>query len=258
MRHLILVPALALTACKVIDAPDDLEALVVYGFVHFTEDDDAYQQAAAEGLIPYTSLNRAELETGYRVDNLTVADLAAAGVTSSAEIDILGAAATTAMTSSLDDIAWVVTTADMTQVQLRTVGYEATGVGDVDCFLAHACDTYSLSGTRSTDTGFFGVSEQDFSREWRWITLQDGTVALVQRELAPTPARMSSSVFVLQQQYAYSVFFPEGTGTRRMETLWVDARLIGMDVPDTWALDRAVEAMQGNAGQLDAYIAENR
>ena len=76
-------PALTLlflaSACTVVDAPEEIEDLVVYGFEHF-DDDEEYLIAVGEGLFPWVDENFEELTDGYRVEDLSVENLENAGV----------------------------------------------------------------------------------------------------------------------------------------------------------------------------------
>jgi len=119
--RLLLPTLLLVSACKVVDAPDDFEELVVFGFTNFMDEPELFV-AAAEGLIPYAETIVDELEEGFRVDNLTYVDLVSAGVDpQDDEVDILGASARVLMTSDPVDIAWVLTYEDMTEVQEQVI-----------------------------------------------------------------------------------------------------------------------------------------
>ncbi|MEZ4320572.1 MAG: hypothetical protein R3F61_24030 [Myxococcota bacterium] len=95
-------------------------------------------------------------------------------------------------------------------------------------------------------------------REFRWVrsdTLDAPLLAM--RDLAPEPADISSGLAAVDQQYSYSLFVPDGSGALRFDAFWLEARVIGVDVPDTFALDLSVTQMTRTAEQIDAWVAAN-
>ena len=240
-------------ACNVVDAPENLEELVVFGFVQF--DDDPSGVATAEGLLPLTDTLAEELTTGFRVSAITFDELIEAGVPAEEGNPIVGVSATVQMDSSVDDVAVAWSFPRMQEVLEVTLDFRIDSEdGELDCFLSHECDTYAYDGWRQNDIGFLGESEQVFRREYRWLTLEDDSVILATRDIVPEPAVMSGNVFRLNQQYSYTLIFPnEDGGSTRMDTFWVDAEVIGIELPDYFALDTAVNNMQNTAEQVDAF-----
>ena len=116
--------------------------------------------------------------------------------------------------------------------------------------------TYGLAARRTNDLGLFGTSEQAFTRAFRWLELADGATALAVRDLAPEPAVMTSALVAVDQQYAWSVLLPAETGTTRFDCFWVEARAIGLDVPDSFAVDSAIRSMGETAAAVDAFVVQ--
>ncbi|MCB9698696.1 MAG: hypothetical protein H6738_18080 [Alphaproteobacteria bacterium] len=255
-RPLLLV-GLCATGCKVIDAPEDLEDLAVFAFRTFADDDPAFPTTAVDGLQPVLTTNAEELAAGYRVTELTEADLEAVGLTSTIDDGITGMAATASYDSDADDIAAAWTNPHMDEVIASTLAYELISEdGDRDCFLDHACERYAVQARRVNDMSLFGTSEQVFTRELRWAwseTLE--RELLTARDLAPDPSTMSSDFVAVDQQYSYSLFLPEESGTLRFDTFWLEVRVIGLDIPDTFALDMSISMMGNTADQVDAWVA---
>jgi hypothetical protein len=256
-----LPPVLLLLAlgsgCKVVDAPETLEELVVFGFVHF-DDHAAFPSTVAKDLRPLLDTYDEELLEGYRVQSLTATELAEVGVDGDDE-DIVGMAATVELASALDDVAWAWSYPHMDEVLPVTVDFELRSEdGDRDCFLDHECETYAYEAWRQNDMGFFGTSEQTFRREFRWAALDEGDQALTVRDLVPDPAEISVSFLKVDQQYSYSVLYQAGSGTLRMDTFWIDAVVIGIEVPDYFALDMAVNSMNDSAEAVDAFVEAER
>ncbi len=243
--------------CKVIDAPENLEELVVFGFVHY-DDGQSWVDAAAEGLVPFVQADEGELADGYRVDSLGADHLAAAGIDRDAELDIIGAAGKVQLRSTLDEVAAALTYPHMDEVFSRTTAYDVVSETDRDCFLAGECPMHQHAGTRTVNQGFFGDATQAFSMVFRWAFLEDGMRALMIRTLVPEPTEMSTVWLRIDENYALNILFPNEDGTARLETNWVNARVIGVDIPDSVALDATLSGMQTQAEELDAWVEAQR
>jgi hypothetical protein len=258
VRRILASLPLFASACTVTDAPDTLQQLAVFGFVHF--DGSARQQTdTVEGLIPLTDEHAEQLTEGFRIACLGTGDLEKVGVDGAEGGNIKGSAATIHMTSSLDDVARAWSHPHMDEVLDNTVEFEIEAEdGDRDCFLAHECDAYSYDGHRVLDMSIFGTATQDFHRDFAWVAREDdaGPAVLAVRELAPLGSEMSTDIVAVHQGYSYSMFLDDD-GTRRLDAIWIDAEAIGIDLPDAFALDFAVSSMEKTAQQVDAWVDEN-
>lgn len=250
---LALLVLLGTTACHVEDAPENLEELVVFGFIHFS---DSRADEAPTGLLPLTEQYADELVEGMRVTAMSSEHLEEAGIEAEQVNPIIGMSATVSMRSSVDEFAMAWSYPNMNEVVEGTLDFRVdTEYGDRECFLAGECDTYGYDGWRHNDLGFFGTSAQDFTREFIWIDVVDGPRVLVSRDIVPTDAEMTGGLFRVHQQYTYSLVFPaDGGGTTRLDTFWVDAELIGVDVPDYFALETTVNNLQNTADDVDAFV----
>jgi hypothetical protein len=249
---------LALSGCVVVDAPEAFEELAVFGFTEFDRT-EARPREAVTGLVELAPTLEEELVEGYRVGELGLEELERAGVVGATlEAEIVGMSAMVDMTSDVDEFAFAWTFPDMTEVLENTIEFElGEETGTRDCFLSHECETYAYEATRTNDMGILGRSSQSFRREYRWLTLDDESVVLTFRDLVPTEADTTSAVFRVYQQYSYGIVFPTDAGTRRLETFWVDAEVIGADLPDAFALTTAVNQMGRTAEMVDEFVAEN-
>lgn len=246
------------TGCRVVDAPAAFEDLVVFGFVHFA-DEPAYPEAVVAMMLPMTETLEDDLLEGCRVSALTTEDLHQADIDAVIDHPVLGSAAQVWIDADLDDVAWAWSYPHMDDVLSATLDFDVTAEhGDRDCFLAHECETYAYDATRVTDLGFFGTNEQIFRREFRWTVDPFGAPVLTVRDLVPDSANLSTSFVKIEQQYAYAVLAEQDGGTQRVEAFWSEIRVLGMDVPDYFALQTVVNAMNEAAEDLDAFIARTR
>lgn len=246
----------ALPGCRVVEAPDRLEELVVYGFVHFDEEDPAYLQAMADNLIPAAEQHLEALAEGYHVDALTAGDLAAVGIAADVT-SIIGALGRASYTHALDDVLCGVTWPDKAEVFDAYVSYEILEEeGDRGCFLEGACDRYGFRARQTVEVTLLGASTQELEVGFRHVARADGEPVVVSRVLAPDPIEFSTSLLAVDQQYALVVLVPEGAGTRRLEAFWVDASMVDVDMPEYFAVNMAVGEMQDQADRVDAFLAE--
>lgn len=252
MSLLLLLPALL--ACKPIEAPQDLEELVVFGFDHM--DDDGYPEATADELIPLADGQFTDLQDGYEVNSLTPDDLAEAGVESADTTDIIGAMGGVDYTHSIDEVLALLTRGDKEDLYEDEPVYDLLEPGDVDCFLSHDCETLEQVITEGTSVAILGVSTRTYTQQYRWVDDEDlGPLVLI-RTLNPDGMTFDVNWLVVYQQYAFIALFPEGDHARRVETFWVDAEFIGMDVPENTAVNQAVSQMSKQAEQVDELIDE--
>ena len=240
--------------CAVVEAPESLEDLMVYGFVHTADEDARPIEAAAADLPGQVSRYAADLREGYSVSSLTVDDLAAVGLAVDRDIDVVGVAYLLEQSATVDEIASVLVGGDLSQVFEKTLEYAIHREDDLDCFLAHQCETYTNAGTRVTDAGLFGTATQDFESHVRWVALADGGAGLVLRQLSPDETEISSGLAAVHQSYNWALMYRDGATTRRIEAYWADAEVVGLDVPATFALDLAVSSNVERAAELDAYL----
>lgn len=258
MRLLLQGPLLLLsTGCQATRAPEAWEDLVVYGFVEYEGRETALRDLF-DGAVTTADANPEAFAEGYAVTALGTDSLEEAGVVGLPAFEgappaILGASAATAMRADFDAVIEVVTSDRLEEVYGLTVQYDAENTTDRDCFLAGDCDTFQFDGYR-VNTSFFGETRQSFVRQFRRVEADDGTPVVVQRTLSPTGMEIDSALFRVHQHYDLSLLWPGDSGTRRIETFWVQAEIIGADVPETVALSQAVRAMHQSAEELDAYL----
>lgn len=244
-----------LVACRVVDAPADLEALMVFGFVH-TGDDERFVEETLAGLVPLVEENEEALIEGFRVDSLTVEDLAEVGVETDRDLDVIGVASLVKLDASVRAQTPVLVGDDLDTVFAKTLEYTTVDDSDRACFLDETCDEFLQHGTRVTDAGLLGTATQDFSSVFRWVSGEEEAPALFLQQLSPDPTEMSVDIVAVHQSYSFAALFPHGKQTWRVEAYWADAEVIGVDVPDSLALDQAVSAMSERAEEMDAFLDE--
>jgi len=241
-----------IVACKPIEAPQDLEELVVFGFDHL--DEDGYPEATASELVPLANGQFADLQDGYEVNSLTADDLSLAGVEEADTTDIIGALGGVDYTHSVDEVLRLLTRGDKEDLYDDEPVYDLLDPGDVDCFIARECDTLEQVITEGTKVAILGVSTRTYTQQYRWVETEDlGPLVLI-RTLNPDGMTFDVDWLVVYQQYAFIALYPQGDHARRVETFWVDAEFIGMDVPENSAVNQAVGQMSKQAEAVDELI----
>ncbi len=253
-------PSLALTAillvgCKVIDAPENVEELVVYGFVHFDDDID-YLEAVGEKLFPAVEDLDEELEEGYFVDLLTAEDLEQAGVEAPDTEGIIGALGRSVYGYDLVPVACGIAWPDKanTEAYASYVEYAFEDDGNRDCFMAGECEWYEHSASQVIEIPILGEATQTFERAFRWVEPRDGVPWIAVRLLSPTPIDFNTQILAVDQQYSFFALYPDGGTTSRVEAFWVEARALGFELPESFAVTNAVNEMQDQADQVDAFL----
>jgi hypothetical protein len=240
--------------CKVVDAPDTLEDVVVYGFEHYDEEDPEYLVATHVEMEPLVEANLEALDEGYRVSNLTSEHLEAAGIEDAEVAEIIGAMGVADYTHGLDDVIAIVTHEHKDELFDNFLAYEVTDGTDRDCFLSRECLTLEQDVTETTEIALLGEATRSFHLSFRWVELEDGTWVVFNQSLCPDEIEFSTNIARIYQQYAFVAIYPNGDTARRVESFWVDAEVIGMDVPDTFAVDNAVGQMKSTAEKVDEAI----
>ncbi len=247
------VPLLALLgACTVVDAPDTLEELAVFGFSNF-RGEEAVLQATFDELVPLVDLQREEMSEGYRVDSLTAEHLEMAGVSNPTLDGIIGAMGTADYRHDLAQVLIATTWPDKAEIFDNYVAYDVVD-DDLDCFLAGECDTWDATITQTTKVPVVGEATYTLQQTYRWMRPEVGEPWVASVVLAPDPIDFKVKLLAVKQQYQFIVLQPLAEGTRRIETFWVEAEVIGLDVPEASAVDKAAREISQQVERIDAFL----
>jgi hypothetical protein len=256
VRFLLALLLCVAPACTVVDAPETLEELVVFGFVHFDES-EAFLRATADNLIPLAEEHLEELQEGYYVDLLTAEDLEATGVEAPEIEGIIGALGSADFRYPVLDVIGLQTRADKADLYDNIDEYIIDDIdGDIACFLDGHCRKIAMTLTEVTVLPVVGAASSTHLREFRWVRLTDGSDILCSRGLNPVGIEFTTPIIEVRQQYSFYCSYPAPTNARRLEALWVDAYLLGADLPIAWAVDLVVGEMQGNADRVSDLLDE--
>jgi hypothetical protein len=241
--------------CTVIDAPETIEELVVFGFVHY-EDDPEYLWEMGDHLFPLLDGEIEGLETGYHVDNLDNSHLDAAGIEDPDTVSIIGALGTATYSHPFEEVLCAITLENKEEVFDQYLSYDIVQADDLGCFLDGDCEFYTERIEQTTEVPVLGEATQSLTRSFRWVLPDDGERYIVSRTLSPTAVEFNSEILEVDQQYALVIIAADayGDGLRRFETFWVESRFLGDEVPEYFAVDSAVGAMQSQAAAVDEFL----
>ena len=249
-----LLLTLTVTAGCVVDAPEDMEELVTYGFAHF-EDEPRFLRATTANLVPLVDESFDEITEGWRVDNLTSDHLAAAGVDVEGDLHILGAMGAADYRHTLDEVLPAIIHPDKASVFDSYLEYRVFDETDRDCFLDRSCEAYRFSFEQRTEASLLGEAASSGTKHYRWVEPEDGGPAfVVGRSLLPDPIEFTTDLMEVFQQYDFVLLYPHGDAVRRSETFWVDALLNDDDIPDYFAVEAAAAHMRTQAGRIDDFL----
>ena len=144
-----------LLGCKVVDAPENLEDLVVFGFETFG--DEPSMQATVDNLLPLLVTNEAALSEGVRVGELTTEQLAAAGIENESTESIAGAMGLVPYRSDVDEVLSIIIADDKEVYFDNFEVFTPEDRSDRACFVAHTCDTFEQYIEETVDVAVLGV-----------------------------------------------------------------------------------------------------
>jgi hypothetical protein len=253
-----LVLTVALSGCKAVDAPDNLEALVVYGFVNF-DGSDRHLEDTEEKLIPEVKKHEEEMEQGYRVDSLTAADLELVGVADPDVTEIIGALGVVEYEHSLEEVLEPISAEDKHLRFENFLEFEIQDTTDRKCFLRGECDRLDQTVYEKTHVDFLGDAARTYTNSYRWVDDPDLPRAVMIRQLNPDVVEFEGSALNMTvfQQYSFVMIYEVGGKARRIETFWVDFEVAGMGVSDDFAVTNAVNQMGNQATKIDEWLDEN-
>lgn len=242
----------ALAACAPpVDAPEDTEAQAVFAFVGF--DEPGWVEAVADDLLAFVRDPPEELADGYLVDTLTADDLSQVGVGAPDVTGIVGALGRATYTMGPALVAAATTDAEREAWWDTVNRFDVIAEdGDRQCFLDGDCDRYDQTVSDETRVPLLGTATRTFTNQLRWVTSEAGERLLAVRQLSPDPVDITSTLLAIDQQYAIALIGDDGAGAVRAESIWVDGRVLGAELPEGYAVRQAVRQMQAAADAMTA------
>jgi len=246
---------LSAMACKPPEpAPENMEDLVVFSFEHFQDDEQL--ALTMEPALEWAALHEEEAREGWLVSDLREEHLTAVGIDEPNLENLVGALGIADYTSSLDDVLLGLTHLNKDTLYERTESFAVLEEdGDRTCFLGEGCSRYGFTTEETTKVPFLGRSTRTVATEFTWVNTSTQRCAAM-RQVAPEPVAFHAAVPLMgiDQQYGLVILCPYESGVRRIEAFWVEARLLGSDLPEGIAVRTTVNQFQKAADDLDAWV----
>jgi hypothetical protein len=254
---LTLIAFSSLAGCRRLpDAPQSLEELTNYLFVHFEDDNDLALQAGVINTHDWLALNFKEANTGYRVQDLSIDAVDNLGIDPVLEGQV-GVAVGYDVQANTEALMNVIVTVDGNDMDPEHyLLYDRTFLTDPNCFLSGECDflSYTLES----------ISTYPLSLEVRaWNTTEirrvpfGGQSAYILRNWMTAPAEINVDWIAFDQQYYISTILPCEAATRRLDAGWIVADFGLLPIPEEVIVSLAVDSML-DAGMATAdYLAEH-
>lgn len=247
--------ALSLLACRPPEAPDTFDEMMVFGFVHFDDEDPASLQSLGEKMIPWLDGHLEETLDGYEIAAMSDESLAEAGVDGQDRGDILGVAVGLDYTADILSLADGISHPSQDEIFEIYIDFERTSDMDRGCFLDRSCEFYRTEDSLHSDVGLGIEFWTDYQTNFRNVDLEDGTRLLLHQSITDHPVEFNIDSLVVHQQYGFSLAWDRGDGTtRRAQAIWADMELLGSDLGENFHLNLTISSMQSGAEDMDAYL----
>ena len=241
-----------LIACAPIDAPEDFDALNSYLYEKFHEK-PKYLEAGLENLYAWLPENEADLEEGYRVENLSSA--AIESVEQTAPEELVGVATSIDINYSVDEIAYVHFGIDPEDLNPDEDAYnDREYLTDKQCFLDHSCDLVQYEAEIQV---FLPLNIEIISyifSEARWVDTEWGPAYIQRRYLTKEPEPSADWVNI-GAEYGFIITLPQESGlVKRIEATWIDLSLDGLPVTEAMATQLGLSTLQSSIQETTTYL----
>ena len=229
---------------------------MVYGFIHFNDEDPEALVALGDVIIPWLENNLAELEDGYEISSMTADDLSEAGVSASTNASILGVAVGYDYTAGdLGRFTEALVWEDQEDVFSHFVEFDREVTAGGDCFTALECERYGASDSLHAEIALGIEFWSDYNIAMRHLTLSDGRPAMLHQLVGPDPTEFSTEIINVYQQYGFSFLYNNDSNqARRVQALWADGELLNSDAAEGSYLALSITTMKGANEDVNTWM----
>jgi len=250
-----IVVLLALFACRPPEAPDTFAEMMVFGFVHFDDEDPDSLQSLGEKMIPWLDGHLEETLEGYETAPMTPTDLVEAGIDAPDRNAIVGVAVGLDYTVGVMELAGGITHPNQDEIFDIYLEFERKDLTDRDCFLARDCEFHRTEDSLHSDVGLGIELWTDYQTNFRNVDLEDGTEIVIHQSVTDHPVDFNIEAIAVYQQYGFSLAWERDDGTtRRAQAMWADMELLEGDAGEGFHLNLTINSMQNGAENMDAYL----
>ena len=248
-----------LLACSApIEAPEDLNDLLSYVFLHTMDEEDAALRAGLENMSLFAQDNQKELQEGFAVSHLSQEALDSTPEDFIEDPDLYGVAVQYEVPFSSRDIAYCNTAVNGADVYTANyLSYERENLSELDCFLAQECPTFRFRSTIESSLPFGVEMISRYINELRWIEYGED-MAFVQRSWMEGEAESTADWAKMTANFYIGVVFPTSSGeTQTIAASWAAVLLGDFSIPDDIAKGEAINGLKKNGEDLTNWLSEN-
>lgn len=245
-----------LFACRPPEAPSTFEEMMVYGFVHFNDEDPEALQALGDVLIPWVDNNISELSEGYEIASMTSDDLIESGIGEVSQSEIIGVALGVDYTAGSHDLfAEAMAFEDQEEIFSHYVTFDREILSGEECFVARSCDGFRVADELHAEIALGIGFWSDYEVALRWLELEDGRSVMLHQLIGPDPTEFSVDIINVYQQYGFSFVYDNDEGqARRVQALWADGELLSSDAAEGSYLSLSITTMKNANGDINDWM----
>jgi len=256
MRILLLSVVTVLVGCKrPPDAPNELNTLTGYLFVHGADEDHAELEAGFSNLHTWMKKRLNETSDGYTVDNLSQDEVNTLDACERDISGLIGAAVGTVSDYDVEHFVSTIVDGPTMDIYDNFLQYRREPfVNDGECFASMECTQYYYDAY-ATKKFPLGIEAKSNSRvQHQWVETDHGT-AHVYRSWLMVPVLATPDWVDVQQQFYLSAMMPWENGQSvRLQAIWAVTEFGDAPVPEAMALQIAIDEMQADAETLEAWL----
>jgi len=252
------------TGCKKPpEAPATLDDLCGYLYAHHADEDPEALEVGVANLDAWLDQNLEATKDGYTITNLSQETVDAIGDGRTHDLeDLVGAAVGTDGPYAPAEIANTLILVQPTDLSPGMYeSYDRTYLPEgeegeqlAQCFVDQDCEAMEVDNAMtSTYAGFLTMSTTTHG-EYRWVETEDGK-AMIQRTWITAPVVLDPALAEVDDQFFINIVIPQADGAVRLTATWIVARIVGADIPESWALNMVIDEMQSIYADVDAWLA---
>jgi hypothetical protein len=255
MRTVLYIMIGCLVGCGPAEAPEELDQLTGFLFVHAQDEDLKQLDAGFVNLRKWMNNHLAETKEGFTVNNLSQKEANELDACERNITGLIGAAVATESAFGVVPVVGVTVAGPTMEVFPGFLTYQRENIlNDADCFMDQSCellhyDTYSVKQFP------LGIEASVNNRtQHRWIETDQGT-AHISRSWLMQPLRATPNWLQVRQQFYLSAMIPWKEGKSiRLQALWAITELGDAPVPESTALNIAIDEMKSDAAIIENWL----
>jgi hypothetical protein len=237
------------------DAPNELNKLTGYLFMHGADEDHAELEAGFGNLHQWMKKRLSETIDGYTVNNLSQDEVNTLDACERDISGLIGAAVGTVSDYDVEHFVSTIVAGPTMDIYDTYLKYRREPfMNDGDCFASMECTQYYYDAY-ATKKFPLGIEARSNSRvQHQWVETERGT-AHVYRSWLMVPVRATPDWVDVQQQFYLSAMMPWDNGQSiRLQAIWAVTEFGDAPVPENMALQIAIDEMQADAETLEAWL----